>query len=156
LGLRELNDSGRLARVSLLVFSTHGLAAGELDMLSRVGERNNIGIPLVGDAATEYIRQSAVGLSKSQLEALRGSLLYMWFKREVPDTRFRASPGLVLTSLNTGPADAQNDGFLSANEIAALDLNADLVILSACNTASQDDLRASEVVLGLTESFMAA
>jgi CHAT domain-containing protein len=45
-------------------------------------------------------------------------------------------PGLVLTP----PLDAsdEDDGYLSASEIAALKLDADWVILSACNTAAGD------------------
>jgi CHAT domain-containing protein/tetratricopeptide (TPR) repeat protein len=47
-----------------------------------------------------------------------------------------AEPGLVLTP----PAQASeaDDGFLSASEVATLKLDADWVILSACNTASGD------------------
>jgi CHAT domain-containing protein/tetratricopeptide (TPR) repeat protein len=47
-----------------------------------------------------------------------------------------AEPGLVLTP----PAEASeaDDGFLSASEVATLKLDADWVILSACNTASGD------------------
>lgn len=43
-------------------------------------------------------------------------------------------PGLILTP----PAEATDtdDGFLSLSEVAALDLNADWVLLSACNTAA--------------------
>ena len=45
-----------------------------------------------------------------------------------------AEPGLILTP----PAEAtpEDDGYLSASEIAGLKLDADWVILSACNTAA--------------------
>ncbi|MFT7596009.1 MAG: CHAT domain-containing protein [Paracoccaceae bacterium] len=46
------------------------------------------------------------------------------------------SPGLVLTPPTT--ASARDDGLLSAAEIAGLDLNAELVVLCACNTAAGD------------------
>ena len=42
-------------------------------------------------------------------------------------------PGLILTPPTT--ATAEDDGYLSGSEIAALKLDADWVILSACNTA---------------------
>ncbi len=44
-----------------------------------------------------------------------------------------AEPGLVFTAPAT-PSEA-DDGLLTASEVAALKLNADWVILSACNTA---------------------
>jgi tetratricopeptide (TPR) repeat protein len=45
-----------------------------------------------------------------------------------------AEPGLILTPPHT--ATERDDGYLSASEIAALKLDADWVILSACNTAA--------------------
>jgi CHAT domain-containing protein/tetratricopeptide (TPR) repeat protein len=47
-----------------------------------------------------------------------------------------AEPGLVLTP--PVRASEQDDGFLSASEVATLKLDADWVILSACNTATGD------------------
>jgi CHAT domain-containing protein len=43
-------------------------------------------------------------------------------------------PGLIMTPPDT--ATPEDDGFLSASEVAALRLDADWVILSACNTAA--------------------
>jgi CHAT domain-containing protein len=43
-------------------------------------------------------------------------------------------PGLILTPPET--ATDEDDGYLSASEVAALKLDADWVILSACNTAA--------------------
>ncbi len=44
-----------------------------------------------------------------------------------------SEPALVLTPPETGTAE--DDGLLTASEIGTLDLDADWVILSACNTA---------------------
>ncbi len=63
-------------------------------------------------------------------------------------------PGLILTP----PAKASelNDGLLTASEIAQLKLNADLVVLSACNTAAADGTPGAEGLSGLTKSFFHA
>ena len=52
-------------------------------------------------------------------------------------------------------AESHYDGILTASEIKKLDLNAQLVILSACNTA-YGSADYSEVLGGLTSSFLAA
>jgi CHAT domain-containing protein/Tfp pilus assembly protein PilF len=62
-------------------------------------------------------------------------------------------PGLIFTP----PAEASesDDGYLSASEIAALKLDADLVILSACNTAA-GDAGSAEALSGLARAFIYA
>ena len=50
------------------------------------------------------------------------------------DAAGKAEPGLILTPPDT-PSEA-DDGYLTASEIAALKLDADWVILSACNTGA--------------------
>ncbi len=51
--------------------------------------------------------------------------------------------------------ETDNDGFLTLEEVLGLKLNADWVILSACNTASTDG-QASEAVSGLGRAFFYA
>ena len=51
--------------------------------------------------------------------------------------------------------DTDNDGFLTMEEVLALKLDADWVVLSACNTASADG-RGSEAVSGLGRAFFYA
>lgn len=65
-----------------------------------------------------------------------------------------SEPGLVLTPPDKASTD--NDGFLSASEIASLKLDADLVILSACNTAASDGRPRAEGFSGLTRAFLSA
>jgi CHAT domain-containing protein len=50
----------------------------------------------------------------------------------------------------------EDDGFLAASEIAALDLNADWVVLSACNTAAADGTPGAEGLSGLARAFFYA
>ena len=61
--------------------------------------------------------------------------------------------GLVL-SLYNKKGEAQ-DGFLSLNQIYNLNLNSDLIVLSACQTALGKDVR-GEGLIGLTRGFMYA
>ena len=65
-----------------------------------------------------------------------------------------AEPALVLTPPDTGTE--QDDGLLTASEVAQLTLNADWVILSACNTASADGTPGAEGLSGLARAFFYA
>ena len=62
-------------------------------------------------------------------------------------------PALVLTPRNKY---SENDGLLTATEIASLKLNADLVLLSACNTAKGDGTFQANGLSGLADSFFMA
>lgn len=62
--------------------------------------------------------------------------------------------GLILTPPREG--SLEDDGYLSASEIAKLKLNADLVVLSACNTAAADGTPGAEGLSGLAKAFFYA
>ena len=64
-----------------------------------------------------------------------------------------SEPGLLLTPPDT--ATEGDDGYLSASEIAALKLDADWVILSACNTAA-GGAEGAEALSGLARAFFYA
>jgi len=64
-----------------------------------------------------------------------------------------SEPGLVLTPPDR--ASETNDGYLSASEIAGLKLDADWVMLSACNTAA-GDAKGAEALSGLARAFFYA
>lgn len=68
----------------------------------------------------------------------------------------QAEPGLVLSPPATATSTS-SDGLLSASEIAGLKLNADLVVLSACNTAAEGGTKFGGGALeGLADSFFNA
>jgi CHAT domain-containing protein/tetratricopeptide (TPR) repeat protein len=95
--VKQLSESGALARYKIVHFATHGAIAGELS------------------GATE--------------------------------------PGLVLTPPDK--ATDIDDGYLTASEIAALKLDADWVILSACNTGAAG-ASGAEALSGLARAFFYA
>jgi CHAT domain-containing protein len=64
-----------------------------------------------------------------------------------------SEPGLILTPPDK--ASEADDGYLSASEIASLKLDADWVILSACNTAA-GDAKGAEALSGLARAFFYA
>ena len=70
-----------------------------------------------------------------------------------------AEPGLILTPPAKGTSDPtaleRDDGFLTASEIATLKLDADWVILSACNTAGGTG-ETAEALSGMARAFFYA
>jgi CHAT domain-containing protein len=64
-----------------------------------------------------------------------------------------AEPGLILTPPET--ASDEDDGYLSASEVAALKLDAEWVILSACNTAA-GGADGTDALSGLARAFFYA
>ena len=69
------------------------------------------------------------------------------------ELRDSSEPGLILTPPNAATDD--DDGYLTASEIAALKFDADWVILSACNTAAGNAQNA-QALSGLARAFIYA
>jgi len=70
-----------------------------------------------------------------------------------------AEPALVLTPPDPPDPAAvqpQDDGLLTASEVTGLDLDADWVILSACNTAAPDGTPGADGLSGLAKAFFYA
>jgi len=65
-----------------------------------------------------------------------------------------SEPGIILTPPKK--STKINDGILTVSEIERLKLNSDIVILSACNTASEDGSPNAEGLSGLTSAFFQA
>jgi CHAT domain-containing protein len=70
-----------------------------------------------------------------------------------------AEPGLILTPPPKGTRDPgaleRDDGFLTASEIATLKMDADWVVLSACNTAGAQS-ETAEALSGMARAFFYA
>jgi CHAT domain-containing protein len=70
------------------------------------------------------------------------------------DLKCKSEPALALTPPAT--ASAAEDGLLDAGEVAQLHLDADFVVLSACNTAAPDGRLLGEALSGLARGFFYA
>lgn len=117
----------------------------ELDALKR---RYPAAVVRTGAAATETaVRQAdAAALSRARFVVFSTHGL-------MAGSSF-AEPGLVLTPPDE--ATEADDGYLTASEAAQLRLNAEFVVLSACNTAASDGRPGGEGLSGLARAFFYA
>lgn len=101
--IKRLSAGGTLAKARIIHFATHGLLAGETEMLAVA----------------------------------------------------KAEPALLLTPPSQ-PTE-EDDGLLTASEITQLKLDADWIVLSACNTAAgENDKPGAEALSGLARAFFYA
>lgn len=118
--------------------------AGEVaEVAAALGSARSV--TLLGDAASEpRVRAAAGGGHGVVLFATHGLL-----GGEIGGLR---EPALVLTP-PVSAAGSQDDGLLQASEIAALGIEADFVILSACNSAAGRNMTAPAYT-GLANAFL--
>lgn len=102
---------------------------------------------LMGDQATEVAVKNADLQRASVIAFATHGLL----AGEIDGS---SEPGLVFTPPDIASPD--NDGLLTMSEIAALRMNADWVILSACNTAAGDGSQGASGLSGLARAFFLA
>ncbi len=120
--------------------------AGELRSLARTLGSGEAAL-LLGTQATETrVKQAALADHRVLAFATHGLV--------AGDLTGLSEPALVLTPPAT--ADARDDGLLTASEVAQLQLDADWVILSACNTAAADGTPGAEGLSGLAKAFFYA
>jgi CHAT domain-containing protein len=138
------DDSAGRAALEMLATSCRESApmpAGLLRALSPLHETadelRTVARALGGDADSVLLGAAA---SESALRARaldQYRVLYFATHGLLPgELHCQAQPGLVLSPPATPATTTDNDGLLEAGEIATLRLNADLVVLSACNTAA--------------------
>ncbi len=72
------------------------------------------------------------------------------------ELKCQGEPGLALSPPLRQPENTDNDGLLSTSKIARLRLNAELVVLSACNTGGSGGKFGGGALSGLAESFFYA
>jgi CHAT domain-containing protein len=112
---------------------------------------------LGGTAADLHLGRSASEAALRSLPLDQYRVLYFATHGLLPgELRCRAEPGLALSPPDRPAANADADGLLEASEIALLRLDADLVVLSACNTAGGDGDFGGEALSGLARAFFQA
>lgn len=129
-----------------------GASGGRRDGLEQLTRQCRDGGPesvLLGGAASE------TNLRSQPLSEFR--VLYFATHGLLPgELSCQSEPALAL-SPPAGPVTSRDaDGLLDASEIAGLKLNAELVVLSACNTAMAGTRFGGEALAGLAEAFFYA
>lgn len=120
-------------------------AKAELENLQKsFGTQSTV---VIGDAATEAAVKASKALSAARFVVFSTHGL---LATEVGDN---AEPGLVFTPPKQ--ASELDDGLLTASEVSQLKIPADLVVLSACNTAAGDG-KSADGLSGLAKSFLFA
>jgi CHAT domain-containing protein len=134
------------------------LLRGLAPLPDTAAEVRNVANALGGDADSILLGAAA---SESNLRARsldQYRVLYFATHGLLPgELHCQAEPGLVLSPPATEARNTGEDGLLEAGEIATLRLNADLVVLSACNTAAAGAGRFGGGALeGLADAFFNA
>ncbi|MBA4760950.1 CHAT domain-containing protein [Sphingomonas sp.] len=120
-------------------------AKAELESLQKsFGGQSSV---VIGDAATETAVKASKALPAARFVVFSTHGL---LATEVGDN---AEPGLVFTPPKQ--ASELDDGLLTASEVSQLKIPADLVVLSACNTAAGDG-KSADGLSGLAKSFLFA
>jgi CHAT domain-containing protein len=120
------------------------------------GEVQTVGARLGGGNATVLLGGQATEANLRAQALGQYSVLYFATHGILPgEMHCETEPALALSPPN-GAATTATDGMLTASEIANLQLNADLVVLSACNTAETENGLGGSALEGLSDAFFAA
>lgn len=107
-----------------------------------------------GDMSQIHLRTAATETKVKSIDLSNSRIVTFATHGLVAGNLQSAEPALVLTPPRRGTA--LDDGLLTASEVAQLKLNADLVILSACNTAASDGTPGADALSGLAKAFFYA
>jgi CHAT domain-containing protein len=138
--------------------ATRGLDSAALAGLPRLPETADevraIALALNADAADVILGAQANERTVKTMDLSNRKVVIFATHGLVPgDLNGLTQPALALSAPNV--ADVDGDGLLTLDEVLALKLNADWVVLSACNTATGDGAGA-EAVSGLGRAFFYA
>jgi len=138
--------------------ATQGVDSAELGLLPRLpdtaDEVRGIALALNADAADVLLGAAANEKTVKSMDLSDRRVVMFATHGLIPgDLNGLTQPALALSAPNV--ADADGDGLLTLDEVLALRLNADWVVLSACNTATGDGAGA-EAVSGLGRAFFYA
>lgn len=151
-GVRGVGEPAALM-AEMLQRSTGGASLARLPESAE--EARTIRKVLDGNSADLYLRENAS--EGNVFKAPLGSARFLLFSTHgLLGGEFIgvAEPSLALILVGE---QAGRDGFLAMSELLALDLNADLVVLSACNTSGRGEQAGrGEGFAGLTRAFMYA
>lgn len=121
-------------------------SADELRAIAKTLKAENKNVVLADAATEQKVKQTNLAPFRVLAFATHGLM--------AGEFKGLAEPALVLTPpQNPGETD---DGLLTASEVAGLKLNADWVVLSACNTAAPDGTPGADGFSGLTKAFFYA
>ena len=151
-GLEVMNascrESGPAPAAMLRTLAPLPDTANEVQTIGRILTAGNDAV-ILGANSTE------ANLRKMPLDQYR--VLYFATHGLLPgELKCQSEPALALSPPAVTAQDKDSDGLLEASEIADLRLNADLVVLSACNTASGGGKFGGESLSGLAEAFFHA
>jgi CHAT domain-containing protein len=121
-------------------------SAGELRQIARTLKAPESDVILGAQATEKRVRSTDLSQYRVVAFATHGLL--------PGELKCKGEPALALTPPATGSAD--EDGLLDAGEVAQLKLDADWVVLSACNTAAPDGGLGGQSLSGLARAFFYA
>ena len=117
----------------------------------------NVSKALGGDASDILLGERATEPALRARNLAEYRILYFATHGLLPgEIRCQSQPGIVLTPPSEPAETHFGDGLFDASEIAALPTKADLVVLSACNTAASGKADGGQSLSGLAASFFQA
>jgi len=144
----ECRTSGPMNNATLLALAPLPDTANELKTIAGILGKQNATLFLYENATEQNFRAQSLKDYRVLYFATHGLL--------PGELRCQSEPGLVLTPPVQPATSKETDGLLEASEIATFKLDADMVVLSACNTAGGGGKFGGEALSGLAEAFFFA